>query len=420
VVFDALGNYYGVTQNGQTSLTLLDASGELQFKETFSYTDGVLTRDGEKPFHDYSMGGLKVLDSNNDIFTIDYNNNSDNNNVTTELTFISGTPTNGSVDVAYDFSVEDVDVIVDGDMEALDCNAWSVGNEALLTKVTDSPQAGSRNLMIKASRADHAFPYAYQTTLIVGQEYTVSGYARSTSVYRAYVYNGATLLWNNEIMTAEWQSFDITFIATDEEISFRSSCDNVFGAVEFDSIGLISSSSSINPKMHYKVCSGKHYFTFNGMFDERLRNTTSTTSLDPFDILYGGDFGPASSSIIPGAFDVILYVVDQAAENIAEYKSTILSDEVLTCDELSLDVNCLIDYYINPNRNQSKLFKIISNTDNTITVEEGSKLTAVANQGQNFFVLSPMNARRYQALVNTINMFLPEGVHAFVYFLRSE
>jgi hypothetical protein len=75
-------------------------------------------------------------------------------------------------------------------------------------------------------------------------------------------------------------------------------------------------------------------------------------------------------------------------------------------------------YYLIPNWNCPRVYKILTNTDVKVTVELGTDppLTALTGPGANFIILSEENAIKYQRLLRMLPSFLPHEARAFIKF----
>jgi hypothetical protein len=129
----------------------------------------------------------------------------------------------------------------DGDMEASGAQAlaaWSAGNSATLTKSAASPYEGLQSLRVQYNGV--SAPYAYQTSLTLGCEYRIVGWARGTidSPLKLEVKNGNTTLWTHTVSSTAWVNFDETFTATDPTIRFGSNATSSLWA-EYDAVTLV-------------------------------------------------------------------------------------------------------------------------------------------------------------------------------------
>lgn len=101
----------------------------------------------------------------------------------------------------------DIGLLVDGDMEAVDTNAWTPENSPTLTKETTDPHSGLRCLRVSYNGVTN--PGAYQDVLTVGKTYRMVGYARSDGTAPPYVLFGSKLVFTGTDSTA-WQAIDVT------------------------------------------------------------------------------------------------------------------------------------------------------------------------------------------------------------------
>jgi hypothetical protein len=111
--------------------------------------------------------------------------------------------------------------LLDGDMEAVDASAWLVPAHGAATKNTSYKHSGLRSLMV-AGNSPISNPYTYQACLVIGYEYRVRGWATILGTGGngyAEVWNGDTKLWQGTHQYEfAWESFDVTFTATSEEL----------------------------------------------------------------------------------------------------------------------------------------------------------------------------------------------------------
>jgi hypothetical protein len=104
-----------------------------------------------------------------------------------------------------------VQLLVDGDMEAVGTASYTADNDAVLTKETDTPYAGTRYL--KLTRGPTASPGAYQTIAVVGARYRVTGYVKASVAVAFSIKLGATVLTLPNTTTG-WVAFSADGIAT--------------------------------------------------------------------------------------------------------------------------------------------------------------------------------------------------------------
>jgi len=127
-----------------------------------------------------------------------------------------------------------VNLVVDGDCEATGVAAWTVANDATLTKSTDSPQAGTQALRVAYNGT--STPGAYQTIVPVGKRYRITGYARGDGSFAPEITTGAgAAIVTGLTSSTSWQYYDVIFIAINSTIIFRSSATSA-GWAEFDTM----------------------------------------------------------------------------------------------------------------------------------------------------------------------------------------
>jgi len=103
------------------------------------------------------------------------------------------------------------ELLTDGDMEAADTSAWTVGANATVTKETGTPHGGSRVLRVARSISNN--PYTFQTVLTIGKRYRATGYMRGDGTAQPKIGDiGGGGPVTGTTSTA-WQAFDITWTA---------------------------------------------------------------------------------------------------------------------------------------------------------------------------------------------------------------
>jgi hypothetical protein len=103
-------------------------------------------------------------------------------------------------------------LLVDGDAEAADTSAWTVGNNATLTKETTDPYAGLRNLRV--AYTDTNAPFARQDILTIGTTYRLTGYYRTGGAYGALIDFGSASSRVTLAAAGAWTRVDETMVAT--------------------------------------------------------------------------------------------------------------------------------------------------------------------------------------------------------------
>lgn len=161
-----------------------------------------------------------------------------------------------------------------------------------------------------------------------------------------------------------------------------------------------------DPQFLFRVYDGCVSTTWEPRYDETL-------DVLPNFRTYGGGslFGLAAS---PG--DAIVTIAEGVALVVGE--ATSVSGNVLT-DTLADfgEDDSLVNRYLNPNRNQTGVFRIVSNTSTTITTEPmavgGIQLADVARDGSSYFALDLLAKRRYESLCNLLPNFCATQVFVF-------
>jgi hypothetical protein len=125
-------------------------------------------------------------------------------------------------------------LLIDGNMEAADVAAWTVVNNATLSKQNASPSGGLQNLRI--AYTDTPNPGASQDCLAVGEWYWLKGRFRTDAIGTGHL---GTITHDGNIITTlmpwlDWYTFDVIFQATSQIIEIGSDYDAA-GFVEFDS-----------------------------------------------------------------------------------------------------------------------------------------------------------------------------------------
>lgn len=149
------------------------------------------------------------------------------------------------------------------------------------------------------------------------------------------------------------------------------------------------------PHVRYRVYNGLHSFIFEPTFDYQL----SGTIYDPFHRLLAG-IGTSNLIGVWSPNDVGLYITSNVVQHIGTASTFTTTTFELDTNFLAPGVNALTGFYLNPNQNQTRLYKILSNTSTQVTVE--GDLTSFAVAGQTYFILSSRDATRYQRLVERL------------------
>lgn len=163
-----------------------------------------------------------------------------------------------------------------------------------------------------------------------------------------------------------------------------------------------------DPTGSFQLVLGDQPTLYNPRWDRGLMGTR----LDPFFYLYGGYTGRLRGAW--GPCDLGVFITTPAAV-LYKGRVEVVATTTITDTALSLTTDALIGNYLNPNQNQEKLFKIVSNTATTITVS--GDVSRIAWVGQAYVVLTPRNAQRYQRLQARITEFVEDGIRPHILFL---
>ena len=128
-----------------------------------------------------------------------------------------------------------IQLLTDGDMEAVGVAAWTTGGGTVLTKDATAPHGGSQ--WLKVSKAGTGYGTANQITLVVGKSYNITGWARGDGTRAPFVYDtGAASLWTGTSSTA-WQAIDVNFVAVGARVDLGSFFPTA-GFVGFDDVSV--------------------------------------------------------------------------------------------------------------------------------------------------------------------------------------
>lgn len=163
------------------------------------------------------------------------------------------------------------------------------------------------------------------------------------------------------------------------------------------------------PELHYKAYSGEHYWLFRVEFDERERGQLR----DPFDVLWGGGALTGGSPLTPG--DIIVWVAAGIADVVGT-SSLVFPDKLVDLTQ-AWTPGEWEGFFLNPNRNSQRLFRIVTNTATELILDPAEDITQVAAAGESYFILDPLEALRYEALVATIPTILPFKTRAQIWYL---
>ena len=171
---------------------------------------------------------------------------------------------------------------------------------------------------------------------------------------------------------------------------------------------LALSFSGANPVGAYDVFLGDRPTLYNPMWDRGLRGTR----FDPFFYMVGGYEGSLRGAW--GPCDLGVYISTPTA-TVARGRVSAKTGATITDSSANYGVDSLVGMMVNPNQNQTKLFLVLSNTANTITL--AGDASRVARVGQGYVVFTPRNAQRYSRLQARIGEFVEDGLRPHILFL---
>jgi hypothetical protein len=131
------------------------------------------------------------------------------------------------------------ELLTDGDMEAADTSAWTVVNNATLSKEAGLP-SGSGTQVLRVAYVDTNNPAASQAnTLTVGKTYRARGYGRGdgTNGQPRVLDPSGSINWTGTT-SATWQYFDIIGTAGNTSVLCRNNTTGA-GWAEFDNISFV-------------------------------------------------------------------------------------------------------------------------------------------------------------------------------------
>ncbi len=164
------------------------------------------------------------------------------------------------------------------------------------------------------------------------------------------------------------------------------------------------------PVLQYHLVGGEHSFLFDPIRDFGLRGT----QLDPFYYLWQGEGSAIQGSW--GRNDVGIYVKTQVTITKGRFQGT-SSPSVIDLDPASpaLVPGSLVGAMFNPNQNQERMFEIVSNTANTLTV--AGDVTGIAVPGQFYYALSARDSSKFQRVAARLREFASEGTRPHILFV---
>jgi hypothetical protein len=162
------------------------------------------------------------------------------------------------------------------------------------------------------------------------------------------------------------------------------------------------------PLFQAKLYTGSFSLLFDPKWDAHL-----VGFVGPWSLLTG--LGSISALNAPTPADVTVYV-----SNVANLISTVTSitHNSLTDSIQAWPSNQWAGYYVVPNWNASRAFRIVSNTNNILTVDisTGGGVDSVALAGTTYVILTEENALKYSRLSALLPSFVPIETRTFVKF----
>jgi len=202
-------------------------------------------------------------------------------------------------------------------------------------------------------------------------------------------------------------------VATSDGLSIQLTLSGILGAaatlvgIAPDYVAAPPSWAGRTINWSYKVSYGSIYRLWDPLMDLRLLGSDE----DPFDVLWAGDDIFSEYPLSPT--DTVFLVDAGVAVTIGRVTA-------MTANTLTLDVPLTIDEhlgrFINPNRNQPRLFEILGNDGTTLYFDPAVNLFSFADVGSKYFILKPMDAVRYDALQGTVRRILPDTTKLYIWF----
>lgn len=166
------------------------------------------------------------------------------------------------------------------------------------------------------------------------------------------------------------------------------------------------------PLLKAKLYTGEFTLTYDGLWDIRLREETAT---GPWSLITSV-LSTTSAGWVPTPADVII-VAQNAHEEIGSITSVSLNS--LEDTTQAWTINEWVNYYVIPEWNQDRLFRIVANTATELLVDMGSGaggLDTFAYVDSNYVILSERNAIRYENLAAMLPSFMPIDTKLFIKF----
>jgi hypothetical protein len=170
-----------------------------------------------------------------------------------------------------------------------------------------------------------------------------------------------------------------------------------------------------DPVAVFCVWTGCPTFLYDPLMDVTLRDIFTPDVVNPHDVLYSGGI-LIGVAFQPG--DTILTIQSGIAKFVGN--ATDVVGNTLTDTSANFGPNGTNEFhFLNPNQNQKRTWRIISNTATTLTVEPdipGVTLEQVAAAGSRYAVLELKANRFYEILARLAELFIPVTSRLFIFF----
>jgi len=162
-----------------------------------------------------------------------------------------------------------------------------------------------------------------------------------------------------------------------------------------------------DPMVRVIAYNGEHTFLLEPTYDVQLKGTR----FDPFSPLYqGGAFGAALLGIYTSG-DVGVLITSDVTQTlgITQNPSGAGNQFFLDPSSPAPTPNALVGMYLNPNQNQTQLFRILANDATSVTV--AADVSSLTVPGQIYYVLNERDASRFQRLSARLGLPSREFAH---------
>lgn len=170
-----------------------------------------------------------------------------------------------------------------------------------------------------------------------------------------------------------------------------------------------------DPIVRLRIYTGCPTFLYDSLMDVSILPFQTPEFVNPHDILFTGG-SLLGIPFVPG--DTILTIQSGVAKFVG-FVDTVVGNTI-TDDDANFGPNgSNLFTFLNPNSNQLGLFKVVSNTETSITVESsipGVTLEDVTAAGNEYYLLDFIDYRFAQILFRLISLFVPVTTRLFVRF----